>query len=108
MTVTHTRWTREGFEGPQKRYPIHPGLVRLAKELPTYRSTTTRQFMTSGEDGSLTWVVEKDIPCSRCVECEDEILVNDPTGRLGHLMLNHGWRMNGKRYDGQNQILEEL
>lgn len=107
-TDTHTKWSREQFAGSLKRYPIHPSLVKLAREWATYQSKTTRQYMSVDPNGMSSWVTEQDVPCARCAECDDEILVNDPTGRLGHLTGHHGWRMNGKRYDGQNQILEEL
>jgi len=103
-----TRWTREAFSGSLKTYKVHPGLIALARTWPTYRDTTTRQYVKQDPDGGTVWVTETDVPCVRCRECDDEILVNDATGRLGHLTQNHGWRMNGCRYDGRNNLIEEL
>jgi hypothetical protein len=103
-----TRWSREAFSGSLRTFKVHPGLVDLARTWPTYRDATTRQYMKQDDFGQSVWVTEVDVPCVRCTDCDDEILVNDPTGRLGHLAQFHGWRMNGKRYDGQNNVLEEL
>lgn len=107
-TIDTTNWVREAFSGSLRTYKVHPQLIAKAKAWPVYRSTTTRQYVRQDVDGFTAWVTETDVPCIRCRECDDEILVNDPTGRLGHLAQHHGWRMNGKRYDGQNNVVEEL
>lgn len=52
---------------------------------------------------------------TRCKECHEQIYntpITDITPTyepaLAHLLRNHGYRMNGRRYDNQNQeILDE-
>jgi hypothetical protein len=46
-------------------------------------------------------------PVDRCAECLGAC-VRGTEGRLGHLTLEHGWRLNGRRYDNQNNLLETL
>jgi hypothetical protein len=48
--------------------------------------------------------------CERCPdpECGGAIIPAGTDGRLAHLMTCHGWRMDGRRYDNQNVLLEVL
>lgn len=48
--------------------------------------------------------------CEQCPdpECGGAIIPAGVEGRLSHLMSHHGWRMNGRRYDNQNVLLEVL
>lgn len=75
---------------------IHPGLVRLAEELQAVPDVATDSL-------GRPWA------CERCPEpCGGAIIPAGVDGRLHHLVLEHGWRMDGKRYDNQNVLQEVL
>lgn len=73
---------------------FHPGLVQLAEQL-----ATTPDVATDRHGRSYT--------IERCPECSGAIIPPDVPGRLGHLLLEHGWRMDGKRYN-RNELVEVL
>lgn len=105
--MKYSEWVRQLADSPVT-YEINPALVKMAQGWGVYVSTTDRSYMTADADGTRQWVTETEVPCTRCSDCDDEILPNDVQGRLGHLFTHHGWRMNGKQYDGKNNILGEL
>jgi hypothetical protein len=70
-----------------------PGLKALAMELELYQSPPTPM--------SRTFLGE--VPVHRCVQCDGMVFPEDVSGRLGHLLREHGYRMNGRRYDDQNR-----
>jgi hypothetical protein len=75
---------------------FHPDLVRLAEELPAVPDVAT-------DSQGREWA------CERCPEpCGGVIVPAGVDGRLHHLVLEHGWRMDGRRYDNQNRLLEVL
>ena len=76
-------------------YDIHPALVKIAGQMETYADTARTK------SGTVYQV-------HRCKECTGVVVPADLEGRLAHLMLEHGWRMNGKRYDNHNVLQEEL
>lgn len=76
---------------------IAESLVSLARTWPTSPSTY------AAKQGIPPDRYAVDVPCQRCVSCEGVILPDDLAGRVAHLTLMHGYRMNGKRYDNQNQ-----
>lgn len=72
---------------------LDPGLVQLAMELELYQDAPT----------PMSRIFLGDVPIHRCRQCRAMVFPEDFAGRLGHLLLEHGYRMNGRRYDGQNQ-----
>lgn len=98
----------EAIHTGTKHYPIPPALLEKARALPVYPSTTTLQYLQVDEDGAIGKVELPDHPCIRCAECDEMIMPDDFQTRLGHLFLHHGWRMNGKRYNSNNHLIEAL
>jgi hypothetical protein len=76
---------------------VHPGLVRLAEEM---AATPDVALDSLGRP----WV------CERCPdpECAGAIIPAGTQGRLGHLMAEHGWRMDGRRWSNRNELVEVL
>jgi hypothetical protein len=76
---------------------VAPTLIELARNLPTYEST----FM--AKQGIPPDRVDVEVPCERC-DLDDCVIWPDSlVGRVAHLTVMHGYRMNGKQYDNQNQ-----
>jgi hypothetical protein len=92
MTAYDIRMTPEGIN-----QDIAESLVALARTWPTVESTYAAKQGIPPDRYSV------DVPCQRCVACECVIVPDDLVGRLAHLTSMHGYRMNGKRYDNQNQ-----
>lgn len=89
------------LDGDGVNVDISPKLKELARELPTYPSTVvSRSFDVNAEDPE---VVTVSVPCLRCVECDGMVFPENLSGRLAHLTLLHGYRMNGRRYDNENR-----
>jgi hypothetical protein len=86
---------------------LHPDLVAAARMLLCYEST---RIAVTGQYPDQTRVP---VPALRCYEC-DGVLISpllypqmDMATKVGHLTLCHGYRMDGKRYDNQNNMIEE-
>lgn len=84
----------EGFE-------IAPALIELANSWPVFYDTITRpQRSTVGG-----YTVGGDaVRITRCEHCHEEIFHGDGhlTGTVRHLMTSHGYRMDGRQFDNQN------
>lgn len=76
------------------RFEIAPALLCRARSLPVVYDLIERPRQLGG--GQM-WV-------KRCVDCGDMIYPPSTTGRLGHLMQGHGYRMDGRRFDGEVEI----
>ena len=79
---------------------LAPELVAAAAVLPTVPSTFDR---TVGETQA-----ERRRVTTECVRCTDDDVViwpDDLVQRVAHLTLCHGYRMDGRRYDGANQVV---
>jgi hypothetical protein len=86
---------------------LHPDLVAAARQLLFYEST---RVAVSGQAPDQSRTV---VPALRCYGC-DGVLISqlpfplmDLAAKVGHLTLLHGYRMDGKRYDNQNNMIEE-
>jgi hypothetical protein len=73
---------------------IHPGLIDKARRMECAAVPVTDRFGLQR-------------PAEQCPDCEGTFLPG-LDGRLSHLMTEHGWRMDGRRFDNRNQLLEEL
>ena len=83
--------------GPDPQ-PIAQELLELADRWPFYPSIATSR------DSDREQAQER--TCTRCAECGGEI--TPPATRedvAGHLMLHHGYRANGVRYDNRNNVI---
>lgn len=76
---------------------VHPRLVQLAEEMAATPDTATDSL-------GRTWA------CERCPdpECGGAIVPAGVQGRLAHLMAEHGWRMDGRRWSNCNELVEVL
>jgi hypothetical protein len=74
---------------------IHPGLVQKAITMEATADTATDSL-------GRQW------PCERCPDCDGVIVPVGVEGRLHHLMLEHGWRMDGRRFSNRNELLEVM
>lgn len=74
---------------------VHPLLVEKAEKLAAVPFTATDSL-------GRPWA------CERCPDCDGAIIPPGTDGRLAHLMREHGWRMDGRRFDNRNQLLEAL
>jgi hypothetical protein len=92
MEAYEIRLTPEGIN-----QDIAESLVNLARTWPTYLSEYVAR------QGRPPERVEVEVPCQRCLDCDCVIIPDDLAGRLAHLTVMHGYRMNGRRYDNQNQ-----
>src|SRR5215831_9557567 len=70
---------------------ISPALVCLARHLPVACDLIERPGQLGG--GPM-WV-------KRCAACGDVVYPPSLLGRLGHLLSSHGYRMDGRRFDGE-------
>lgn len=80
-----------------------PELVALAQKWPTYLGASERTGKTMSADGTLGDFGPVEVAVLRCERCHDEIYPADLSGRLGHLTLAHGYRMDGRQFDGRNR-----
>jgi hypothetical protein len=78
---------------------LHPDLVQAARDLSVYAST---RWHTSGAYPDF---VRTEVEALRCRSCDGVLPSTDLAGRVGHLTLCHGWRMNGQQYDDQNRVI---
>lgn len=73
---------------------VHPALLALADAMDAWPDVAV-------DSHDRRW------PCERCPDCGGAMVPRGQTGRLVHLMGDHGWRMDGRRYVG-NQVVEDL
>ena len=84
----------DGFE-------IAPALIDLANTWPVFYDKITRpQRITAGGHT----VGGEYVKITRCSDCQEEIFHDDGhlVGTLRHLMTSHGYRMDGRQFDNQN------
>lgn len=81
---------------------IHPGLVARAAAWHCYPSTARSWVGTDRETRR-----QVDLYCVRCSQCDGQILPADLAGRIAHLTLEHGYRMDGLRYDNHNEVIPD-
>lgn len=65
--------------------PIHPGLFDRAAELETVQANGA----------------------TRCAD-DSALITPDLNERVAHLLHEHGWRMDGRRFDNRNVLQETL
>lgn len=73
-------------------------LLSLAESWPTYESTTTYGPVRDAS-GTDLGIIER--PCVRCLDCECVIPGQTREYRAQHLVLYHGYRMDGRKENEQ-------
>lgn len=78
---------------------LSPALVTAAGELLVYDSSMITVVGPPFESR------REAVPAVRCYA--DDVIVHPNTlaGRVAHLTMHHGWRMNGLQYDNQNRVI---
>lgn len=84
----------EGFE-------IDPSLYSLANVWPVYWEDVTRPVRRTASGMEIGGDHQK---ITRCGRCEEEIFHGDKhlVGTVRHLLTSHGYRMDGRQFDNQN------
>lgn len=84
----------EGFE-------VTPALLDLANRWPVEWDLTTRPVRTTMSGEPIGGDV---VAITRCKSCGEEIFHGDGhlVGTLRHLTNSHGYRMDGRQFDNQN------
>jgi YgiT-type zinc finger domain-containing protein len=93
---------KKGPDNVSRYRPINRILIKRSTQWPIYHGQTGRWV--SKEDGTHQRLIEN-VPCIRCSVCDGEIYQDTDNPNLAHMMIAHGFRMNGLRYDNQNNRL---
>lgn len=82
-------------------FEIDESLLKLANEWPIYYDTVRRPVRSTVQGYS---VGGDTVRITRCTDCKEEIFHGDShvSGTLRHLLTSHGYRMDGRQFDGQN------
>jgi hypothetical protein len=80
---------------------IARALIELARTWPTHMDHASSQTGFPGDEDRRTVTV----PCERCNECDGRIFPENLEGRLHHLFLEHGYRMDGSQFNGKNELV---
>jgi hypothetical protein len=87
---------------------LAPALIDAARALPTYPSEFDRPVKVDEEDkeGDMPFrIVHRSTACTRCAEDNVVIWPDTLDQRVGHLTREHGYRMDGHRYDNANALV---
>jgi hypothetical protein len=82
---------------------MDPWLIRLAGQWQLYESTAelTAHQIAAAKSMRVELTQRQ---CLRCSDCHEEVLTI-PGARLHHLLLSHGYRRDGRRFDNHNNYL---
>lgn len=78
-----------------------PEMLALAEEWELYESTTSYTAPIFHADGSMEVVTHDDVPCFRCHNCGQIVLADTTAVKAQHLVINHGYRMDGRKENEQ-------
>lgn len=83
--------------------PMDPWLQRLADQWELYESTAelTKHQIAAAKAMRVDITARQ---CMRCAECDEEVL-DFSDAKLHHLLLSHGYRRDGRRFDNRNNYL---
>ncbi len=85
-------------------YEIAPELMALAGRWPHYPSSSVHVYLKAAAAGYER--VEELVDVRRCCVCHEEIYAAEASIQVvAHLMLSHGYRMDGRQWNGQNQLV---
>ena len=76
-------------------FDVSPRLMCLAKRLPVTYDLIERPAQLGGGQ----------MRAKRCSDCREVIYPPSTAGRLGHLMRSHGFRMDGRQFNGRNELI---
>lgn len=89
-------------------YAPAPELVELADRWATYLGASERTGKAIDPAAGLIDVGPVEVAVLRCSSCHEEIYPPDQTGRVGHLLRSHGYRMDGRQFDDQNRLIGDV
>lgn len=86
---------------------LAPTLIETARALGVHASVFDRPVrVETPEDEDQPFRIERrETPCVRCVDDDVVIWPDNVVERIGHLTREHGYRMDGHRYDNANQVM---
>lgn len=91
-----------GFENPLE---IAPSLIELARHWPTYPSSSVHVHLQADPRGGYERV-EQLVDVRRCCMCHEEVYAAEHGQQvLAHLMLSHGYRMDGRQWNDRNELV---
>jgi hypothetical protein len=82
---------------------LSPLLIEAALDMPVRPSTFERPVLVDDEEDQ--HIERRTTECVRC-EADNVVIWPDTTAeRVGHLTREHGYRMDGRRYDNANAMV---
>jgi len=85
-------------------FDIAPELVALAGRWPTYPTTSVHVYVKVTSAGPER--VQELAEVIRCCVCHEEIYAADHGHQVvAHLLLSHGYRMDGRQWNGRNELI---
>lgn len=85
-------------------FEIAPDLLALAARWPTYPSTSVHVYVQMIHGDSRR--VEELVRITRCCMCHEEIYAADAGHQVvAHLLMSHGYRMDGRQWNGRNELI---
>lgn len=85
-------------------FEIAPALIKLADRWPLYRTTGVHIYVHLTRDGAQR--VEEVMDIQRCCLCHEEVYAASEGHQVvAHLLLSHGYRMDGRQWNGRNELI---
>jgi hypothetical protein len=85
-------------------HQIDPSLITLADKWSWYWDQSEHRYVEVTPRGMAKRV--ESIPVRRCCACHEEIYFGGAgLGIVGHLLLSHGFRMDGRQWNNQNELI---
>lgn len=86
-------------------FEIAPELITLARRWPKYRTTGVHMYVCITPQGEAQRV-EEVVDIHRCCQCHEEIYAASEGHQVvAHLLLSHGYRMDGRQWNGRNELI---
>lgn len=85
-------------------FEIAPELIALARRWPLYSTTGVHIYVHLTPDGAQR--VEETVDIRRCCLCHEEVYAaSEGQQVVAHLLLSHGYRMDGRQWNGRNELI---
>lgn len=91
-------------EIPAEWFEIDPCLHDLAARWSWYWDSSIHRTIVATPDGLAQ--LSETVRVRRCCACHEEIYdAGAGSGIIAHLMLSHGYRMDGRQWNGRNELV---